>query len=522
MTKTAVSGADADRGAPPGILPLDAHNLRLLANVHPADWKNPEPAPRYNLVVLGAGTAGLISAAVAAGLGAKVALVERFLMGGDCLNIGCVPSKSVIRAGRLIEDARRAGALGAPAFARDAVDFGAAMQRMRRIRAQISSDDSALRFRDELKVDVFLGEARFTSRDSIEVGGRSLRFAKAVIATGARPALPPIPGLAQARPRTNETIFELTERPRRLVVIGGGPIGAELAQAFCRLGCEVTLVEAGPRLLPREDADAAEIVQRRLAAEGVSLRLGASALQVELRGNAKALRLRGADGDVTELLADEILIAVGRLPNLEGLNLETAGVEADARAGVRVNDHLQTSNPRIYAAGDICMDWKFTHAADAAAKIAVQNALFLRTKRLSSLVMPWCTYTDPEIAHVGLYEREAAERGIAVDTYLVPLDQVNRAVTDGEEEGFIKVHVKRGSDRILGATIVAAHAGEMISEVTLAIVGKLGLGTLLGVIHPYPTQAEGIKRVAGLWVRTRATPLVKRALSGWMALRRGR
>ena len=505
---------------PPELLPRDAHNRKLIANVHPEDWKNPEPAERYNLVVLGAGTAGLISAAVAAGLGAKVALVERHLMGGDCLNVGCVPSKSVIRASRLVEEARRARALGVPEFPRDAVDFGAAMERMREIRARISTDDSAARFRDELGVDVFLGEARFTARDAVEVGGRSLRFAKAVIATGARAALPPIPGLAQARPRTNETIFELTERPRRLVVIGGGPIGAELAQAFCRLGCEVALVEAGPRLLPREDADAAEIVQRRLAAEGVRLLLGASVEQVEARGEGRMLRVRGADGALYEIPADEILVAVGRLPNVERLGLESAGVAVDARLGIAVDDHLRTTNPRVYAAGDVCMAWKFTHAADAAAKIAVQNALFLPTKRLSSLVMPWCTYTDPEVAHVWLSERDAQERAIAIDTYRVPLEQVNRAVTDGEEEGFVKLHVKRGSDRILGGTIVASHAGEMISEVTLAIVGKLGLGTLLGVIHPYPTQAEGIKRVAGAWVRTRATPLVKRALAGWMALRR--
>jgi pyruvate/2-oxoglutarate dehydrogenase complex dihydrolipoamide dehydrogenase (E3) component len=507
-------------GAAPGILPLDPHNLRLLANVHPPDWKNPEPASRYNLVVLGAGTAGLISAAVAAGLGAKVALVERHLMGGDCLNVGCVPSKSVIRASRRVEEARRAGELGVPAFPRAAADFGAAMERMRRIRARISSEDSAARYRDELGVDVFLGEARFASRDTVEVGGQRLRFAKAVIATGARAALPPIPGLAQARPRTNETIFELTERPRRLAVIGGGPIGAELAQAFGRLGCEVTVVEAGPHLLPREEVDAAEIVQSRLAAEGVRLLIGATVEQVETRGAERVLRVRTADGSVFEVAAEEILVAAGRLPNVEGLNLDSAGIRFDGRTGIAVNDHLQTSNPRIYAAGDVCMAWKFTHAADAAAKIAVRNALFLRTQRLSSLVMPWCTYTDPEVAHVGVSERDAAERGIAIDTYFVPLEQVNRAVTDGEEEGFVKLHTKRGSDRILGATIVAAHAGEMISEVTLAIVGKLGLGTLLGVIHPYPTQAEGIKRVAGAWVRTRATPFVKRALAGWMALRR--
>jgi pyruvate/2-oxoglutarate dehydrogenase complex dihydrolipoamide dehydrogenase (E3) component len=504
----------------PAFLPHDAHDARLVANVHPPDWKNPEPAGRYNLVVLGAGTAGLISAAVAAGLGAKVALVERHLMGGDCLNMGCVPSKSVIRAARRVEEARLAHALGVPAFARDAVDFGAAMERMREIRARISVDDSALRFRDELGVDVFLGEARFASAREVEVDGRRLRFAKAVIATGARAALPPIPGLAQARPHTNETIFELRERPRRLAVIGGGPIGAELAQAFGRLGCEVTLLEAGARLLPREDADAAEIVQRRLAAEGVQLRLGVSVEQVELRGGTRVLRVRAGDGPVTEVLADAILVAVGRAPNVEDMNLESAGVAFDPRTGIVVNDHLQTTNPRIYAAGDVCMSWKFTHAADAAAKIAVQNALFVRTKRLSSLVMPWCTYTDPEVAHVGLSERDAAERGIAIDTYRVPLEQVNRAVTDGEEDGFVKLHVKRGSDTILGATIVASHAGEMLSEVTLAIVAKLGLGKLLGVIHPYPTQAEGIKRVAGAWLRTRATPLVKRLLAGWMALRR--
>jgi pyruvate/2-oxoglutarate dehydrogenase complex dihydrolipoamide dehydrogenase (E3) component len=441
-------------------------------------------------------------------------------MGGDCLNVGCVPSKSVIRAGRLVAEARRARVLGVPDFARDAVDFGAAMERMRSIRARISVEDSAKRYRDELGVDVFLGEARFAARDAVEVAGLRLRFAKAVIATGARAVLPPIPGLADARPRTNETIFELTARPRRLAVIGGGPIGAELAQAFERLGCEVTVVEVARQLLPREDADAAEIVERRLRAEGVRLLLGASVEAVEARGDAKLLRVREAGGAVGEILADEILVAAGRLPNVEGLNLESAGVEVDVRAGIRVNDHLQTTNPRIYAAGDVCMSWKFTHAADAAAKLAVQNALFLRTQRLSSLVMPWCTYTDPEVAHVGLSEREAGERGIAIDTYRVPLEQVNRAVVDGEDEGFVKLHVARGRDRILGATIVAAHAGEMISEVTLAMVGKLGLARLLGVIHPYPTQAEGIKRTAGAWVRTRATPFVKRLLAGWMALRR--
>jgi pyruvate/2-oxoglutarate dehydrogenase complex dihydrolipoamide dehydrogenase (E3) component len=500
----------------PLILPRDAHNEQLVAAVHPPDWKNPEPAPRYNLVAIGAGTAGLVSSALAAGLGAKAAIVERHLMGGDCLNYGCVPSKAVIRAARSVEEARRAQAYGTPSFARDAVDFGAAMQRMRGLRARIAADDSAARFRDELGVDVFLGEARFVARDALEVGGARLRFARAVIATGARPSLPPIPGLAEAGARTNETIWELTERPRRLAVIGGGPIGCELAQAFARLGCAVTLVEALPRLMPRDDEEAAQIVARRLAAEGVELRLGAAVERVETSAGEKRLQLRGAQ----PVAADELLVAVGRAPNVEGLGLEAAGVAWDPKRGVHVDDHLRTSNPRIFAAGDVCMDWKFTHAADAAAKIAVQNALFLPTQKLSSLVMPWCTYTDPEVAQVGLSEHDAHARGIAVDVYRAPLEQVNRAVLDGEEEGFVKLIAKRGGGQILGGTIVAAHAGELITQVTLAILGKLGLSTLLRVIHPYPTQGEGIKRVAGIWVRGRATPRIKRLLAGWMALRR--
>jgi pyruvate/2-oxoglutarate dehydrogenase complex dihydrolipoamide dehydrogenase (E3) component len=390
------------------------------------------------------------------------------------------------------------------------------MRRMRSLRARIAAEDSAERFRDELGVDVFLGEARFVARDALEVGGARLRFARAVIATGARPALPPIPGLAEAGARSNETIWELTERPRRLAVIGGGPIGCELAQAFARLGCAVTLVEALPRLLPRDDEEAAQIVARRLSAEGVTLRLGAGVERVEMRAGERVLHLRGAES----VSADELLVAVGRVPNVEGLGLEAAGVAFDAKRGVTVDDHLRTSNPRIFAAGDVCLEAKFTHAADASAKIAVQNALFLPTQKLSSLVMPWCTFTDPEVAQVGLSQHDAGTRGIAVDVYRVPLEQVNRAVLDGEEEGFVKLVVKRGSDRILGGTIVAAHAGELITQVTLAITGKLGLGALLRVIHPYPTQGEGIKRVAGVWVRGRATPRIKRLLAGWMRLRR--
>ncbi|MEE9608875.1 MAG: mercuric reductase [Myxococcota bacterium] len=506
--------------AAPEVFPHDEHNAELISNVHPADWKNPEPSGRYNLVVIGAGSAGLITAAIAAGLGAKVALVERHLLGGDCLNVGCVPSKALIRASRSVAEARRAVEFGLPEPRDDEIDFAAAMKRVRRVRARISRDDSAHRYRDELGVEVFLGDARFSGSDRVEVADKSLRFKKAVIATGARAVAPPIPGLTEAGYLTNETVFNLTERPGRLGVIGGGPIGSELAQAFRRLGSQVVVFDLAPQLLPREDEDAAEIVKQRFLHEGIGLVLGCRLKKVEVRGEQKIIHAACADGNEQAVAVDEILVAAGRAPNVEGMNLEALGVEYDAQRGVRVDDYLQTANPRIYAAGDVCMEWKFTHAADAAAKIVVQNALFLRTKKLSSLIMPWCTYTDPEVAHVGLSERDARASGIELDTFAIPLEAVNRAVADGEEEGFVKVHVKKGSDEILGATIVASHAGEMISEVTLAMVGKLGLGKILEVIHPYPTQAEGILRAASTYTRRRVTPLVKLALQRWMALRR--
>jgi len=505
----------------PPVSPLDSHNQTLLRNVHPDDWVNPKPEGTYNLVVIGAGSAGLITAAIAAGLGARVALVERHYLGGDCLNVGCVPSKGVIRAARMVAEARRAEKEIGLRLAEGAeADFGAAMQRMRRVRAQISHEDAASRYRDELGVDVYLGEAAFNGRSSVEVDGQTLRFKKAVIATGARAIALPIEGLESSGYLTNETVFNLTERPRRFGVIGAGPIGCELAQAFRRLGSEVTLLHADDHILPREDQDAAAIVEARFQEEGIAMVNSCKIERVERNGDERTVHFVHPGGRRDSLVVDELLLGVGRAPNVEGLELECVGVEYDARRGVHVNDYLQTSNSRIYAAGDICMDWKFTHAADAAAKIVVQNALFARTKKLSSLVMPWCTYTDPEIAHVGLYAREAEDKGLEIDTYTVPLSEVNRAVADGEDEGFVKILTAEGKDEILGATIVAAHAGEMISEITLAMVGKLGLGTILDVIHPYPTQAEAIKRAAGLYTRQRATPTVKKWLGRWMTLQR--
>ena len=496
------------------VAPSDVHNTRLVGNVHPADWKNPVPDGRYHLVVVGAGTAGLITSLVAAGLGAKVALIERHLMGGDCLNVGCVPSKALIRSARRVHDARQNAALGLP-VAEDALpDFAGAMERMRRIRAHISDEDAAARYRDEFGVEVFLGEARFTGQGRVDVDGTTLEFAKAVICSGARAIAPPIPGLAEAGYLDNENVFELTERPKRLAVIGAGPIGCELAQSFRRLGSEVTLYERMDQILTREDEDAARIVQEQLLADGVRLVFGADIARVDAENGEKVVTLGGGDAAETRERFDEILIGAGRAPNVEDMGLETLGVEFDPRTGIVVDDNLRTTNPAVYAAGDCCMQWKFTHAADAAAKIVVQNALFsfgpFGKKRLSDLVMPWCTYTDPEIAHVGLYPSEAAEQGLEIDTYEVPMSAANRAVTDGEESGFVKVHVRRGTDTIVGATVVASHAGDLITQFTLAITQKIGLGAFGNVIYPYPTQGEAIKRTAGLFTRTRLTPTVKR------------
>ena len=502
----------------PEVLPPDVHNATLVGNVHPPDWKNPEPAPRYNLVVIGAGTAGLVTAAGAAGLGAKVALVERHLLGGDCLNLGCVPSKCLIRSSRVCADMKDADKFGLRIPEGAEVDFPAVMERMRRLRARISFHDSAKRFQ-ELGVDVFLGEGRFAGPGSVEVGGQTLRYKRAVIAAGTRPVQPAIPGLAEAGFLTNETVFSLTERPRCLAVIGGGPIGCELAQAFRRLGCEIILFHSASHILNREDSDAAEILQQSFIRDGIRLILDCKTKRVEKKNGEKVIHFE-CQGNEEGVTVDEILVGVGRAPNVEGLNLESVGVKYDKREGVAVNDRLQTTNPSIYGAGDICLKYKFTHTADASARIVIQNALFGGRKKQSALTIPWCTYTDPEIAHVGMYEREAREKGIAVDTFMRPLNEVDRAIADGEEEGFVKFHVRKGTDEILGATIVARHAGEMISEVTLAIVGNLGLKTLANVIHTYPTQAEAIKQVADAYNRTRLTPFVKRLFKKWLEWRR--
>jgi pyruvate/2-oxoglutarate dehydrogenase complex dihydrolipoamide dehydrogenase (E3) component len=504
---------------PVNISPMDEYNQTLVSYVHPPNWVNPQPADCYDLVVIGAGTAGLVVAAGAAGLGLglKVALVEKYLLGGDCLNVGCVPSKCIIRSSRVVAEMLEAKAYGIHPPNKIEVDFATVMQRMRRIRAEISPHDSAERFQ-KLGVDVFLGKGCFLGGDTVEVGDDVLRFKKAVIATGARATRLSIAGMEEAGYLTNETVFSLTQQPQRMALIGGGPLDCELAQAFRRLGSEVVIFDMSDRLLNREDDEASEIIQNVFIKEGINLVLNSQIQKVVKTEQGKVIYFKNK-GKEESITVDEILVGVGRTPNVEGLNLEAVGVEYDKKQGVFVNDYLQTTNPKIYAAGDICMDYKFTHAADAAARIVIKNTLFspfgLGRSKLSDLVMPWTTYTDPEIAHVGMYEQEARQKGIEVETIKINLSDVDRAIADGEELGFVKILHKQGSDQILGATIVARHAGEMIGELTTAIVGKLGLNTLSSVIHAYPTQAEAIKKAADAYRRTLLTPSSKRLL-GWL------
>jgi pyruvate/2-oxoglutarate dehydrogenase complex dihydrolipoamide dehydrogenase (E3) component len=388
---------------------------------------------------------------------------------------------------------------------------------MRRLRAKLSPHDSARRFQ-ELGVDVFLGDARFSGRDTVEAAGKQLRFKKAVIATGAKAVIPPIEGLAEAGFFTNETIFNLTEQPRRLAVLGGGPLGCELAQAFSRLGCEVTMIEIHSQFLPREDPQVARLLAEVLTREGITIRLGTRLRCVTTGGDGKTLHLESSDKEEV-VKVDAILVGTGRAPNIGGLNLESAGVNY-SQAGVIVSDRLQTTNSRIFAAGDVCLQYKFTHTADATARIVIQNSLFLGRKKLSALTIPWCTYTDPEVAHVGLSEQGARLRNVPVTTFQIPLDSVDRAVFDGEDQGFARIHVRPGTDRILGATIVARHAGNIISEISLAMVHNIGLGGIAKVIHPYPTQAEVIKKAGDVYSRTRLTPSVERLFTRWLTWRR--
>lgn len=503
----------------PVVLPLDRYNQTLLNNAHPPDWKNPEPKGRYNLVVVGGGTAGLVAAAGAAGLGARVAIIERHLLGGDCLVYGCVPSKALIRASRAAYDATHSMEFGVHFHSTTPprLEFGDAMERLRKLRSQISFHDSAERFTG-LGVDVFLGHAKFVSRNAIEVEGTRLVFAKAILANGARAAELPVPGLAEAGYLTNETVFSLTRCPASLIVIGAGPIGCELAQAFRRFGADVSIVSMDPQLLPREDADTAALLHQQFEREEIRMFLGAEVRHAGRISTGKTIVFDRGNG-TEQVSAEEILVAVGRTPNIEGLDLEAAGVQYHAK-GVSVDDHLRTSNTRIYAAGDIGSQYQFTHAAEALARVALQNALFFGRKKTSDLVIPWCTYTDPEIAHVGLSIGEAQRLGLKVEAITSKLESNDRAIVDGETEGFLRVLFDAEKNTILGATLVSKHAGESIGELVLALQKKMKVSELGGIIHPYPTQAEVIKRLGDAALRTRLKPWMKRLLEKMFRLRR--
>jgi pyruvate/2-oxoglutarate dehydrogenase complex dihydrolipoamide dehydrogenase (E3) component len=485
------------------------NDQRLIDQVCPEGWRNPEPAPLYDLVVIGGGTAGLVSAAGAAALGARVAIVERHRLGGDCLNTGCVPSKALLRAARAVHEARTAAAAGVTVSAR--VDFGAVMESVRSRRADLARHDSAERLAS-VGAHVFFGQASFASASTITVAGAALRFRRAVIATGGRPAVPSIAGAHDLPLLTSESVFELRQQPRSLLVLGGGPIGCELAQAFALLGTEVTIVETLPRLLPHEDPDASAIVARRLADDGVRVLTGASIQRLTRVSSSITADVEGRGVET-----DAVLIAAGRSPNIEGLNLEAAGITASHR-GVTVDDRLQTSNRRVFAAGDVCSPYQFTHAADAMARIVIQNALFFGRKRVSALVIPWTTYTFPEVAHVGPPAEEAARLG--ADSITVQLSDVDRAVIDAETPGFLKIHHQRG--RILAATLVAPHAGELIGQVASLMRRGGALGDFSTEIYPYPTLADALRKAGDAYRRTRLTPRAKAALRSYFALfRRG-
>ena len=493
------------------VYPDDQYNQELVEKLHPADWENPDPLERYNLVVIGAGPAGLVAAAGAAGLGAKVALIERHLMGGDCLNFGCVPSKALLSAAHSVYEARRSAKFGFTYEGAGTLDFAKLMAGLRKKRNDMAHHDSVERF-TALGIDVFIGDGKFISPSCAEVAGKKLNFHRAVIATGARATLPPISGLAEAAPLTNETLFSLTELPKRLIIIGAGPIGCEMAQSFCRFGSEVTLIEMADRIMPAEDPDASDILAEKLTQEGVNILLNAKVTQAGKTGEHKEITAGGII-----LKADEILVAAGRIPNIEGLNLEAAGVDYHGR-GVTVNDRLQTTSPKIYAAGDICSALQFTHSADSMAKIVLQNALFFGRKKVSDLVMPWAIYTSPEVAHVGMTAAEAAEQGDQIITLTAQMSDVDRAILEEEIEGFARVYVEKKSGRLLGATMVSSHAGESITQMALAITSGLKISAVGATIHPYPVQADVWKKLANNYLKRSFTPKIAKIFKIFLKL----
>ncbi|SKC32684.1 Mercuric reductase [Photobacterium piscicola] len=470
-------------------------------------WQKPARFDQ-NLVVIGAGSGGLVSAYIAAAVKADVTLIERHKMGGDCLNTGCVPSKALIRAAHTAADIKNASALGIDAHI-DNIDFAQVMGRIHKVITKIEPHDSIERY-SKLGVNCITGDATIVSPWEVEVNGTRITTRNIVIATGARPLVPAIPGLDTVNYLTSDTVWQLTALPKRLLILGGGPIGCELAQSFCRLGAEVTIVERSPQLLNREDRDAAQLVEQSLVHDGVNILLQHNAVQFESTFDDNGQRIQRAivehNNQQVSIEFDAVMVALGRVANVQGFGLEELGITTTERGTVAVNQYLQTQYPNIYAVGDVAGPYQLTHVAAHQAWYAAVNSLFgaIKKFKVDYSVIPAVTYTAPELARVGINEKEAQAQGIDYEITRYGLDDLDRAIADGYDEGFIKILTPKGSDKILGATIVGHHGGDLLAEFTLAMRHNLGLNKILGTIHPYPTMSEGAKYTAGVWKQAHA------------------
>lgn len=507
--------------------PADVYNKKLVENVHPPDYVNAEPAEKYDLVVVGAGVAGLLSVIMGKALGKRCAMIERHYMGGDCLNVGCFPSKVLIASARHAHALRNgADDLGVSVDPDSIkVDFPKIMERIRKLRSNIAPVDSVARYKKDFCEEIFLGEAKFVDKETVVIAGgphgdRTLKFDKAMIATGASPMVPPIPGLKDTPHLTNANMFNLTDMPKTMTVIGAGPIGMELSQAMVRLGCKVNVLEMHHQFLPREDPDAAKLVAASLEKDGVKMNLKVKFVKVEAseEGNVLCAPFKTykitteIDGKEVVFESEALLNGTGRVPNVFNIGLEEAGVEYCSRQGVHVDDFYMTANPNIYATGDCASPFKFTHSADFMARIAIRNMFLGDKTKGNRLVVPWCTYVSPEVAHVGMYEEELKKKNIPHESYVRTLEHVDRCIADGTGEGFVKISVAADSDTILGATIVAPHAGDMISAITMCIQFGIGASKLAGTIHPYPTTQEAVRQCAAQYNKNYKTDAIKLAL----------
>ncbi|MET0012722.1 MAG: FAD-dependent oxidoreductase [Sedimenticola sp.] len=504
-----------------GVFPLIAKKILQVIKARKALAGHPKPASfDRNLVVIGAGSGGLVAAYIAAAVKAKVTLIEKHKMGGDCLNTGCVPSKALIRSARFLAQTRRASEFGFKSASAE-FDFADVMERVSGVVKQVEPHDSVERYTG-LGVEVIQGEAKITSPYSVEVNGQTLTTRNIVVATGARPFVPPIEGIDQVDYLTSDNLWELRELPKRLVVLGGGPIGCELAQSFARFGSEVIIVEMAPRLMIREDDDVAALVAERFREDGIDVRAGHMAKQFKVEDGRKIL-VAEYEGEAVEFEFDQVLVAVGRAANVSGFGLEELGVQISDRHTVEVNEFLQTNFPNIYACGDVAGPYQFTHTAAHQAWYASVNSLFgmFRKFKVDYSVIPFATFTDPEVGRVGLNELEAQQKGVPYEVTVYELDDLDRAIADGEAFGFVKVLTVPGKDKILGATIVGDHAGDLIAEFVAAMRHGFGLNKILGTIHIYPTWTEGNKYAAGNWKRDHKPEKVLQWVERFHAWRRG-